>query len=320
MPELADMRFFVQSVSAGSLSAAGRELGFSPAVGSKRLARLEADLGVRLVQRNSRRFTLTEEGQLYHDRCLAILAEVADAEAMISKGRQAPHGILRVAAPIALGRRWIGPALAEFARNYPEVKVQLSLSDNYVDLIEGGWDCAVRIGGDEDSRFIARKLADNRRVICASPDYLKRRGTPLTLEDLRSHDCLLMSRSGMHADWLFHPIGDKNGKSGKENRDDRGERGITMRIEGRLIADNGEQTHDWALAGLGLMRRSIWDVAEDLNQGRLVQVLTDWTSESTPIRIIFASRQFLPARTRLFIDQLVAQFDAASQAGMLRQV
>ncbi|GAA0756222.1 LysR family transcriptional regulator [Ideonella azotifigens] len=308
MADLSDMRLFVQSVLAGSLSAAGRELGFSPAVGSKRLARLEAGLGVRLLQRSSRRLALTEEGQRYFERCRTILADVADAEAELAQGRREATGLLRVSSPVALGRRWIGPAIQRFAALHPQLRVQLSLSDSVVDLLDGGFDCAVRIGGDPASRLVARHLADNRRVVCAAPAYLHRRGVPQSPAELAQHDCIVLSRgsASSSADWRFVPAGPA------------GAAPVSVRVSGRLQTDNGEQAHDWALAGLGLVRRSVWDVAAELADGRLVAVLPAWTGEHAPIHVLFASREFLPLRTRLFIDALVAEF-AEAAAGLAGQ-
>lgn len=299
MTELADMKLFVQTVTTGSLSAAGRELGFSPAVGSKRLARLEAALGTRLLHRSSRRLALTDEGAIYFERCQAILADVEEAEVAIGQGAHAPRGVLRVSSPVALGRRWVGPAMAQFARDHPTVSVHLSLSDSVVDLIDGGFDCAVRIGGGDDSRLVVRTLAQNRRVVCAAPAYVARRGMPQTPADLAAHDCIAMTRSASgHADWRFRPA------------DRPGDPLNTVRVRGHMVTDNGEQAHDWALAGLGLVRRSVWDVATELADGRLVEVLAGWTGDSAPIQAVFASRRFLPARTRQFVDRLVAQFAA----------
>lgn len=299
MAELADMKLFVQTVITGSLSAAGRELGFSPAVGSKRLARLEASLGTLLLQRSSRRLSLTDEGSIYFERCQAILADVDEAEASIGRGAQGPRGVLRVSSPVALGRRWIGPAIAGFALDNPGVSVQLSLSDSVVDLIAGSFDCAVRIGGVEDSRLVARPLASNRRVVCAAPAYLARREAPQQPADLAQHDCIVMTPNlSGQADWRFQH---KNG--GADTR-------TTVRVHGRMVTDNGDQAHDWALAGLGLIRRSFWDVKNELGSGQLVEVLTDWSDDNVPIQVVYASRRFLPARTRQFIDLLVAQFAA----------
>jgi LysR family transcriptional regulator, transcriptional activator for dmlA len=302
MAELSDMRLFVHTVTTGSLSAAGRELGFSPAAASKRLARLEAQLGARLLQRTSRRLTLTEEGAIYFERCQSILVEVDEVEASVGQGRSDARGLLRVSSPVALGRRWIGPAAARFTELHPEVSVSLSLSDGVTDLVEGGFDCAVRIGGAEDSRLVARRLAENRRVLCAAPSYLRRHGRPRTPASLSEHLCIVMGRGASpYADWTLRP---------RQARSD--DAAVTVRVHGRLATDNGEQAHDWALAGLGLVRRSIWDVAAELAEGRLVEVLPAWTMDSSPIQIVYASRRHLPARTRLFIDALVQDFTKAA--------
>ncbi|MDH0864964.1 LysR family transcriptional regulator [Mitsuaria sp. GD03876] len=305
MNELDDMRLFVRAVAAGSLSAAGRELGFSPAVGSKRLARLEARLGVRLLQRSSRRLALTDEGALYLERCQSILSDIDDAEAELAQGRQHVRGLLRITSTVALGRRCVGPLAAEFMRQHPEVTVQVSLSDALVDLIEEGFDCAVRIGGPSDSRLVARRLGPNRRVLCATPEYLRRHGTPRSLDELAAHDCILQERvATRQSDWLFMPADASVSASPR-----------TVTVQGRLVTDNGEQAHDWALAGLGLVRRAVWDVVDELDDGRLVEILPEWAGEVGPLQLVFPSRRLLPARSRLFIDALVARFqDSKDQA------
>jgi DNA-binding transcriptional LysR family regulator len=297
--DLADMDLFARAVLAGSLSAAGRELGLSPAVASKRLARLEARLGARLLQRSSRRLSLTDEGALYFERCQAILADVAEAEALLGTDSGAARGTLRVSATSNLGRRWVGPVAAAFAAEHPDVVVQLLLTDHVVDLVESGIDCAVRVGPVADAQLVARRLADNRRVVCATPAYLQAHGEPRTLADLEHHACLVLASGGaLHADWRFRPA--------------RGEP-VDVRVRGRLVSDTGGQVHDWMLAGHGLARRSIWDVAEDLAAGRLVEVLRDWSDAEAPISVVYPSRRFLPRRTRLFIDALAAHFAQAAQ-------
>lgn len=294
--DLSEMRLFVQAVQSGSLSAAGRVLGLSPAVASKRLARLEAKLGVRLLQRSSRRLALTREGAILLERSSAILADVEAAEAVVSAGRDEARGLLRVSAPVALGRRWVGPAAERFAARHAAVAVHLSLSDAVVDLIEGGFDLAVRIGELPDSRLVSRRLAGNRRVVCAAPAYLRRRGRPRVPADLRDHDCLLLTRQPeSRAEWGFEADGER----------------IAIDLRGRLSSDNGEQVHAWALAGRGLQRRSIWDVADDLAAGRLVEVLSRYTGRAAPIHAVYPSRRLLPAKTRLFSDFLAQAFAQA---------
>ena len=298
--DLQDMDLFVRAVAAGSLSAAGRELALSPAVASKRLARLEAQLGARLLQRSSRRLSLTDNGAMYLERCRLILAEVAEAEDLLAGDDAQVRGTLRVSATSALGRRWVGPLVAAFAARHPEVVVHLSLSDRLVDLVESGIDCAVRVGPLVDDRVIARKLADNRRVVCATPRYLKKHGSPATPADLAHHACLVLTPgAALHADWRFRP------PQGPATH---------VRVRGRLVSDNGQQIQDWLLAGHGLARRSFWDVAGELAAGRLVEVLRDWSDDDAPISVVYASRRHLPRRTRLFIDALAAHFAEAADS------
>lgn len=296
MVDLSDLQLFVRAMASGSLSAAGRELGFSPAVASKRLTRLEESLGVRLVLRSSRRLTLTAEGAAYFARAGAILAELEEAEAEVSGDASTLRGTLSVSAPNALGRRWVAPMLAEYSARHPAVSARLSLSDRVVDLLDGNHDLAVRIGALEDSQLVSRRLARNARVVCAAPAYLEKHGRPQTPADLGRHSCLLLQQAdgSTHA-WRF-----------------RGEHEvITQRVVGRLATDNGELIHDWALAGLGLALKSRWDVAADLAAGRLVPLLEEWALPDADLHVIYPGRRFLPARTRQFVDTLLAGFAAA---------
>ncbi len=299
MAELIDMALFVQAVQAGSLSAAGRQLGVSPAVASKRLTRLESQLGVRLLHRNSRNLSPTDEGALYFERCQAILGDVAEAEAQLAQGRTEPQGTLRVSATTALGRRWVGPVAAQFSARYPQVTVKLSLTEQVVDVVDAGLDCAVRVGAVPDSRLIVRKLADNRRVVCATPAYLRRHGRPQHPADLQHHHCIILTTAdqALSAQWAFA------GPHGE----------VKQPVSGHLVTDNGQQAHDWMLAGHGLARRSQWDVAADLAEGRLVEVLGNWSQVDAPISVVYPSRRFLPSRTRLFIDALAAHFARAAK-------
>ena len=295
MVELTDMKFFVRALACGSLSAAGRELGFSPAVASKRLARMETELGVRLLQRNSRRLALTAEGALYVERCRQILADVEEAESLLSDGKQQALGTLHVSCPVALGRRCVGAAISAFAKKWPGVRVRLSLSDSIEDLLDGGFDCAIRVGGSEDSNLIGRKLADNYRIVCASPSYVAEQGHPQTLGELSNHSAIMLSSQFVErTDWKFIHANNKQQKV------------VSMPV--RMATNNGDQAHDWALAGIGIIRRSIWDVKKEIENGQLIHLLPEWQSEPAPIRIVFPSRQFLPARTRLFIDYLTEFF------------
>ncbi|MDB5767838.1 MAG: LysR family transcriptional regulator [Collimonas fungivorans] len=289
MVELTDIVLFVRATTAGSLSAAGRELGLSPAVASKRLARIEAELGVQLIHRTSRQLSLTEDGRIYLEHCQAILSEVEDAEHAITGERAEPHGLLKISASVAFGRHWVGPCAAEFCRRYPNVSVQMLLSDSIVNLIEGQFDLAIRIGGLDDSSMISRKLAANRRVVCAAPSYLEKYGAPRLPHDLLQHQCLVLLRPGMSSlEWALRVDGTVQ----------------TFRVGAALSTDNGDLVHDWVLAGHGLSLRSIWDVADDLAAGRLVTVLDDYALDSADIHAVYPSRRFAPAKTRLFIETL----------------
>jgi DNA-binding transcriptional LysR family regulator len=293
MAEIEDMRLLVRAIATGSLSAAGRELGFSPAVASKRLTRLEGDLGARLVQRSSRHLRLTEEGAIYHERCISILAEIDEAERAVVASRTQIAGMLHVSAPVDLGRQWVAPAAAAFAAKHAQLELRVTLSDGIVDLLEAGVDVAVRIGTLDDSRLVSRRLARNCRVVCAAPAYLAIRGWPRALSELKKHTCIVLQRPGMRPlPWTF--------------RTKLGAR--TLRTDGRLIAGSGDLVRDWALAGHGLAFKSIWDVAADIAANRLVPLFADQPSTEADIHVVYPTRHFLPARMRAFIDSLDEQF------------
>jgi len=292
MVELPDLLLFVRAIESGSLSAAGRTLGLSPTVASKRLTRLEARLGVRLVQRSSRRLALTDEGATYFERAALILAEVDEAAAAVTHEGCA-RGSLRVTATVSFGQRWLAPFVADFAQKHPGVSIQLHLGDALRDLVGEGFDLAIRIGQPQDSSLIARRLAGNRRLVVASPDYLARAGVPKQPADLAQHDCILMMRgSAPQTVWRFGPM--------------------AVPVHGRLSSDDGRLVQDWALAGYGLARKSLWDVGDDLRAGRLVSVLDAHTVEAQDIYAIYPSRRFVAARTRQFIEAL-ARYLAATE-------
>ena len=287
-----EMVVFTKVVAAGSLSAAARELGLSPALISRKLAALEARLGVRLVNRTTRSLRLTDEGASYHESCARVLAEIDDAEAAISAGRVEPRGTLKVALPASFGHQHITPLIPEFATRYPEVRITLSLSDRNVSLIEEGFDLAVRIAELEDSSLAARRLAPNRRVVCASPAYLARHGTPRTPQDLVKHNCL--TANDLLATWEYKDA---------ENRPN------AVRVSGRYACDNWEVLREWALAGLGVALKSTWDVHRHLADGSLVELCPGYTFHSdVAIYAVYPHRRFLPAKTRAFIEFLAASF------------
>ena len=289
---LYEMSVFSRVVAAGSLSAAARDLGVSTAVVSRRLAALEARLGVRLVNRTTRRLALTDEGASYHEACARILGEIEDADAAAAAKRVEPQGLLKVALPASFGHKHIAPLIPPFAARYPKVQLAFSLSDRTVNVIEEGYDLAIRIGELEDSSLAARKLAPNRRVVCASPEYLKRHPSPHTPADLQRHNCL--TTNDLQMNWEY------KGPDGK--------RGV-VRVSGLYACDNWEVLREWAMAGLGVALKSTWDVRRQLEDGSLVPLLPGYDfGTDVAIYAVYPHRRYLPAKTRVFIDYLAESF------------
>jgi len=285
MARLKQIETFVSVASRGSLTAAATAEGIAPGVVSRRLDALEARLGVKLLLRTTRRVTLTFEGSAYLEDCQRILRELGDAEASVSLGGVKARGHLRLSAPAGFGRRHVAPLIMQFLDANPEVTVNLDLSDRLVDLVNEGIDCAIRVGELTDSSLVSIRLAENRRVVVASPDYLARQGTPRTLADLARHNCLSL---GQQRGWLF--------RDGAEN--------VSIKVSGLLECNDGAVLHEWALAGRGLAWRSLWEVGEDLQRGVLVSVLDEFAALPTGIHAVFPQRKYLPLRVRLLIDHL----------------
>lgn len=286
MNELTDMEIFARVVSAGGMSAAGREMGLSPAVISKRIRRLEERLGARLLQRTTRQITLTEEGHGYYERVLGILASIEDAESFVARSNEIPNGTLRITAPTSFGRMHVAPHLGRFAEANPAVRISLMLSDEFVDIVGEGYDLAIRIAALESSSLIARRLAPSHRVICAAPSYLARCGEPQTLPDLARHDCLFATHQDV---WQLE---------GPEGH-------VAQRVSGTLQTNSSEVVREAAIAGLGVALRSTWDVAEALKDGRLRVVLPQYREcRLVGLYAVYPSRSFLPAKVRVFIDYL----------------
>jgi len=289
---LYEMSVFARVVTAGSLSAAARDLGVSTAVVSRRLAALEARLGVRLIHRTTRRLALTDEGASYHEACARILGEIEDADAAAAAKRVEPQGLLKVALPASFGHKHIAPLVPPFALRYPKIQLAFSLSDRTVNMVEEGYDLAIRIGELEDSSLAARKLAPNRRVVCASPEYLRRHPVLRTPEDLQQHNCL--TTNDLQMNW--------------EYRGPDGKRGV-VRVSGHYACDNWEVLREWALAGLGVALKSTWDVRLQLEGGSLVPVLPGYDfGTDVAIYAVYPHRRYLPAKTRAFIDYLAESF------------
>jgi DNA-binding transcriptional LysR family regulator len=281
---LFDMVVFVHVVEAGSLSAAARDLHLSVAVVSRRLSRLEERLGVRLANRTTRTLSLTEEGAAFHSRCVRILGDVEDAETEVTHGRDTATGLLRVTSTFAFGRRRLAPLLHEFRQLHPDLQIHLDASDSFINLVEGGYDLAIRFGALADSNLIVRQLAPNVRVICAAPAYLERHGRPATIDDLTRHDCIIYGNPPMDH-WRFADAS-------------------SIRVKGTLGANDGEVAHAWALEGAGLVMKSIWDVEEDIRVGRLEVVLPALRLPAAPIHAVYPHRRHTAAKVRLCVDFL----------------
>ena len=301
MDKLGDIELFVKIVRHKGLAAAGREQGLSPASATARLNRLEENYGVRLLNRTTRSVTLTDEGRVFYESCARILADINQAEETLTTGQSALAGSLKITATIDLGRSVIAPLLNKFVRENPNVSVHLTLIDQVVNLVEGGYDLAIRYGSMQDSNLIARKLADNRRMLCASPEYLEKNGHPRTPDDLKNHDCVGMVREEQHLrHWYFV----RNGV--------RSSQVLNM----VMSSNDGHQIRQWALDGLGIALKSYWDVRTDLASGRLVSLLEEYNPDyaaqaagnSVDLYAVYISRDFLPERTRAFIDLLIEHF------------
>ncbi len=297
--DFVDLTLFSRAATLGNLSAAGRELKLSPAVASTRLTKLERSLGARLLQRTTRRISLTEEGRVFLKYAEQILNDFAAATAAVGAGLNNPRGTLTVAASASFGRQHIAPAVPEFLARYPELSLELRLTDRVTDLVQEAIDVAVRIGPLPDSTLIARRLAPSHRVVCAAPRYIERHGAPEAPEGLSAHNCLVLSNQ---RSWSFRTA------SGVE----------TVRVSGSLTADNGEALREAAAAGLGIALLSDWNAHEALRSGALVQILPGFpVVYDATVWAVYPSARFLAPKVRVFIDFFAARFDPQPNWGDL---
>ncbi|MDD0839851.1 LysR family transcriptional regulator [Curvibacter sp. HBC61] len=289
MKEDTELGFFCLLVKQGSLAATARELNLTPPAVSRRLALLEERLGVRLLNRTTRRISLTSEGEVYFTHAQRILSDIDEVERLVSSSRAAPKGLLRVNAPLGFGRSYVGPAIAGFAKAYPEVEVQLHLTDRPVSLPDESIDIAIHFGDMPDSRLVARKVAVNRRLLVASPGYLRASGTPHHPHDLTQHQCIVLRQNtGAYGHWRLS----------------KGERTETIKVHGKLSTNDGEVALRWALEGHGILMRAEWDVAKYLRSGRLKQVLAEHDTPAADIHAVFSERLNLSAKVTCFVDYL----------------
>jgi DNA-binding transcriptional LysR family regulator len=296
MDRIDDLNLFLRVLDLGSISAAARSLDLSVAVASHRLKRLEQSLGVRLFHRTTRRLRLTPEGTALVAQGRALIEDLEALTGGLQRDASEMTGTLRASVPASFGRQYISPLVPEFLARHPRLKLHLDLTDQMRDLASDGFDLAIRVGALPDSGLVARRLAPNRRLLCASPDYLRRRGTPSRPEDLASHDCLLLSGSRHAYDvWTLRPE-----KSDKNEADET----VAVRVHGRLESNLGEVIRDAAVGGLGIALHSTWHVCEDLRAGRLQRVLPQFSPPDSGIYAVMPQRRLIPPRTRALADFL----------------
>lgn len=287
------MKVFVKVAEAGSLTAAARALDMSNPSVTRHVADMEAYLHARLFNRSTRRLSLTETGAAWLERCRQLLQDLEDATLAAGMSAVRPAGTLRINAPVSFATNYLARSLPDYARRHPQVRLDLTLSDRVVDLVEEGYDVAIRITrAQENSALVARQFASARSIVCAAPSYLQQHGTPTTPQELADHACLSYSYAATRDSWQFR-------RDGKLH---------TARVKGMLVANNGDLLREAAMAGMGIILQPTFIVAEAVRQGKLVPLLTDYEQDALPIFAIYPSRQHLSAKVRTFVDFLVERF------------
>lgn len=293
----AELSFFSTLASCGSLSAAARELGITTPAVSKRLAQMEARLGLPLVNRTTRRMSLTPEGEVFLEHARRILGDIADLDQLLTRSKGTPKGLLRVNATLGFGRLHITPVISRYVRQYPDVDAQLQLSVSPPPLTDDQFDVCIRFGAPPEARVIAKRLAPNRRLLCASPEYLMARGEPKVPNDLAHHNCIgIRQGDEAYGVWRLSPLRGTH-------RDAE-----AIKVRGNLTTNDGEIAVNWALDGHGIVMRAEWDIERYLNSGRLVQVLPQYQTPDADIYAVYPLRHQLSTRIRTFIDFLSQSF------------
>ena len=293
---LDDLAVFVHVVERHSFSAAARDLHLAPKTVSKQIARLEQALGTTLFERNTRNLRITSEGRAIAERARVALAVLEEVQELATGGSQELSGTIRLTAPTPFGRKFVAPAIHDFCRLHPRVGFDLRLSDQVQDLYSGDLDLAIRMGELADSRLVARRVADNRRILAASPAYLKAHGSPAQPEELERHNCLVFAYPGLlQSTWPLR----------------KGRRETPVAVSGTLCSDNGDVLHAWCVAGQGISLRETWDIHAELRDGRLVRVLPEWEATPSKISIVRARREPVPRRLTAFSDFLFDRWQEA---------
>lgn len=294
------MTVFAKVVEQGSFARAAERLDISTSACSRVVADLEAHLDTRLLQRTTRRLSLTESGQGFYERCVQLLADLSDAELAAAESAAKPRGTVRLTTSINFGIRHVSPAIGDFVAKYPEVRFDVSLADRVVDLVEEGYDLAIRIGTSGGENVVARRLGEARMVACASPGYLKKRGTPKTPAELARHACVTYEYVSQRGVWTFQE------KEGREH---------LVRVSGPVHSNNGDLLAAAAVAGVGIVYEPDFIVGPDIKAGRLVPILRDYSHAVLPIYAVYASRRYLSAKVRVFVDFLAQRFAKADWCG-----
>ena len=293
MDRWTEIELFVQVAELGSLTRAAESLGLSNAAASRHLAALEERLAARLVQRNTRRLFLTDVGETFYRRCKPLLGEMREAESAVNEAVLKPAGLLRVTASLSFSMIVIAPLLPEFTARYPDLRVEIVASNRYTDLLDSGIDVAIRNREfEDDSAITVRRLAETKRVLAASPQYLQRRGTPRTPDELAHHDLLIYNLANQPHTLKFT----RNGAV------------TSLTVQGLLEANDGQVIRAAALKHLGILMQPLYIIHEDIVGGRLVPVLQDWALSRLVMNIAYPTRRHLPAKVRCFVDFLVEQF------------
>ena len=293
MEAFSDIQLFSLIVKLGNMAATAQELGVTPPVVTRRLANLEKRLGVRLMNRTTRKISLTPEGEIYLMEGVRILEEMTALEDRLGGGSKQPQGTVRIAATLGFGRTYIAPALSKFIDTHPQIEVQLHLSDKSVNLVDQGFDLMVRFGELSDSRLTARVLAHNRRMLCAAPSYLRSRGIPSHPRDLGKHNCIFI-REGDETFGTWHL------RNGAETE--------SIKVRANLSTNDGTSALGWALDGQGILVRSQWEIAKSLREKKLIPVLPEWTLPSADVYLVFQTSKQMPAKVRVLLDFLLNEF------------
>lgn len=294
MDAVSEMGVFVRVVQSGSFSAAARSLDLTPSAISKQIGRLEDRLGTRLFNRTTRRLNLTEVGSGFYERCRQILSDIDEAEQAVADLRTTPRGTLKLALPAAFGRLHVVPVLPGYLQRFPDMRIDLNQNDRLIDIVAEGMDLAIRIGDLSDSSLIARRLAPNRRVVCAAPAYFAQLPVPEQPQDLVDHNCLVYTYRASRNDWRF------DGPEGEE----------TVQVSGNLEANSAEALQSAVLSGLGIGLLPMWLIGADLKAGRMIEVLPQYHVPDSAVYAVYPPGRHLSPKVRSFVDYLADHFSS----------